>query len=183
MDEMIEVLDNKGVSTGEVRTKAEIHKVGLWHRTAHVWIVTSEGNLLLQRRGPNMPTYPNCWDISSAGHISAGEPTVVGAQREILEELKISIPENKLEFLGTVRSESIHQDGKYINREFQDVFLVTMDINLSSLTPQASEVIEFVFWPWQELQKRAEAQDPELVPHPNEYAMLFEVMGKRYPHA
>jgi hypothetical protein len=48
-----------------------------------VWIMNSKGEVILQKRAPQKESYPNMWDISSAGsftnntkllgHISAGD--------------------------------------------------------------------------------------------------------------
>ena len=36
MTELIDVLDENGNKTGEVETKEEIYKRGLWHRSVHI---------------------------------------------------------------------------------------------------------------------------------------------------
>lgn len=132
-EEIIDVLDELGNPTGKSATKTAIHERGLWHRTAHVWIITPDGRLILQRRGPDKDTHPNCWDISSAGHASAGETSRQAAVREVQEELGLDISEQDLEYLFTVHGEGIHQEGKYINREYQDVYLITRHVRLADL--------------------------------------------------
>jgi isopentenyldiphosphate isomerase len=179
-EEMIDVLDAQGVPTGQVRSKKEVHQLGLWHRTVHVWIVTPTGNLLMQRRGPNMDTHPNHWDISSAGHISAGETSLQGVQREMSEELGLSISEQP-ELLGTVHGESVHQSGRYINREYQDVYLMTRNVSIDELTKQESEVSALRLMPWLVVQSHIAAKDPEFVSHDQEYQLLFSVLQQRFP--
>ncbi len=90
MGEKIDVLNEKGELTGEIRTKKEVHELGLWHKSNHVWILNSEGELLLQHRAKNKENYGNAWDISAAGHVSAGESGIESALREIKEELGLS---------------------------------------------------------------------------------------------
>lgn len=94
MFEYIDVLDGDGNKTGESRTMDDIHKYGLVHRTAHVWILNNRKQLLLQRRAESMGIYPFFWDISSAGHISSGETSLQGAKRETKEELNLDFPDS-----------------------------------------------------------------------------------------
>lgn len=87
--ELIDVLDEKRNSTGEVLSRKEIHKKGFWHRTVHIWVVNSKGQILLQKRSPLKKTSPNMWTTSASGHLSAGDTSIVGAIRETKEEIRI----------------------------------------------------------------------------------------------
>ena len=82
--EWLDIVDENGVPTGQVVSRQEAHRLGLRHRTSHVWIVRRrEGNLqvLLQKRSEEKDSYPGCYDISSAGHIPAGADFVPSALR------------------------------------------------------------------------------------------------------
>ena len=60
---------------------SEVHRDGDYHRAVHVWIYSeSTGELLLQRRADCKDSWPGKWDISSAGHISAGDSSLFSAQ-------------------------------------------------------------------------------------------------------
>ena len=48
--EKIEVLNEKGEKTGEVVSREEVHRLGLWHKTVHIWIVNGKNEVLLQKR-------------------------------------------------------------------------------------------------------------------------------------
>ncbi len=67
--------------------KSEAHREGLWHRAAHIWAYNSKGEILLQLRAKNKRTFPDKWDLSVAGHISASEEPIDSALREIEEEV------------------------------------------------------------------------------------------------
>ena len=78
-DELIDICDESNNLTKIQKMKSYAHKAGLWHRTAHIWIYNSKGNILLQLRAKEKLLYPDMWDISAAGHVSAGEdPTTSG---------------------------------------------------------------------------------------------------------
>src|SRR5258706_228516 len=89
--ESIDVLDENGLPTGLTKPKDAIHRDGDWHRAAHVWIVTNDGRVLLQKRAAAKENWPGWWDVSAAGHCSAGESAVETAVRETEEGLGITL--------------------------------------------------------------------------------------------
>lgn len=69
-EELIDVLDENGIKTGQVMTRSEIHKQGLWHRAIVVAIINERNEILLQQRSMEKEKNAGLWDISAAGHIS-----------------------------------------------------------------------------------------------------------------
>ena len=59
--------------------------------------------LLLQKRSVTKKSHPNCWDISGAGHIRAGESVIDGAIRELKEELGVEVEEKDLQYIATIK--------------------------------------------------------------------------------
>lgn len=58
-----------------------VHRDGDYHRAVHVWVYSeSTQELLLQKRADCKASWPGKWDISSAGHISAGESSLLTAR-------------------------------------------------------------------------------------------------------
>ena len=53
MEEMIDVLDENGIKTGEVLSRSEIHKRGLWHRLIVVAVINEKNEILMQQRSKN----------------------------------------------------------------------------------------------------------------------------------
>ena len=47
-EEMIDVLDEYGIKTGEILSRKEIHKRGLWHRAIVLAIINENNDILLQ---------------------------------------------------------------------------------------------------------------------------------------
>lgn len=68
--ELIDVLDENGVKTGEILPRDDIHKKGLWHRSIVVAIINDKNEILLQQRSKDKEKNAGMWDISVAGHIS-----------------------------------------------------------------------------------------------------------------
>lgn len=180
MEEYIDVLDPSGKPTGEKKDKKEIHRVGDWHRAAHVWIINPKGELLIQRRSASIRNHPNKWDISAAGHVSSGESSLVCAKRETKEELGLDVPDDKMELLFSVSQETLMLDGTYINKEYDDIYLVSLNFDPTSLTLQKTEVAEVKFISFRELEKIVNQGDKEYVSHPAEYAKLFAELHRRF---
>ena len=170
MAELIDVLTAEGAPTGATKPKPHVHRDGDWHRAAHVWIIATDGRLLLQRRSRRKENYPGLWDVSAAGHVSAGESAHECAVRETFEELGLRIDAGELQFLGTVRESCVLNGGTYIDNEIHDVFIVRRDVDLESLILQDGEVDEVMF---------VREFPPDMVPHPEEYALIDQAAAAR----
>ena len=96
--------DGKWIGTAP---RSEVHAKGYWHKSFHCWLIrdTEEGRkLLFQKRVSGKDTFPSCYDITAAGHLSAGE-TVQDAARELEEELGLAVPYSQLTPLLEVKEE------------------------------------------------------------------------------
>ena len=143
MDEKIDVLDARGLLTGEVAWKSEAHRLGLWHRCFHCWIVSPETPpggpyLFVQRRAAEKETWPGRLDVTVGGHIGTGEETLEGGLREIEEELGLPVAAGDLIPLGTRRAELEIPAG--LDREFQEVFMLVRSLFREDLRLQEEEV-------------------------------------------
>jgi len=121
------------------------------------------GEVMLQRRAAVKDSWPHRWDISSAGHVSAGETAAPTAQREVEEELGLTLPAERFEFLYThlEKLASVQRGRPFINNEFNDIFLVAAspeerrtwvaparDPSVSVLKLQEIEVCDVKWVPW-----------------------------------
>lgn len=141
MDEWIDILDGSGSKTGDVSLKSEAHRLGLWHRCFHCWVVwvdeSGGAHLLAQRRAFGKDTWPGWIDVSVAGHLGAGEEPLDG-RREIEEEIGLSVSPERLVPLGVRRVE--HEIPQGLDREFHDVFLLFDGTPPERLPRQKEEV-------------------------------------------
>ncbi|MEI7777118.1 MAG: NUDIX domain-containing protein [bacterium] len=172
-EEQIDVLDKEGNFTGIKKSKSKIHKSGDWHRSAHIWLMNSKKELLIQRRSPLKVNYPNFWDISAAGHISAGENSKIGAIREIEEELGLGILPEELQFLGSFHEQDILNNGAYIDNEIDDVYLICRDVEINQLVIQKEEVDEVKWISYLDLEKDIQKNTNKYVDHSEQYRALF----------
>ena len=178
--EYLDILDEKGNKTGSSKSKDQTHIDGDWHRAIHVWFINPKGELLIQRRSKTKINHPNMWDISAAGHVSAGEDSETSALREIEEEIGILLKKTYLQNLGCLVQQSVLNDGTYINNEHNDIYLVEMEIDINTLSFQDGEVEEAKLIPWKKLQKWISEKKGDVVSHPKEYKLLFEHLKKHY---
>ena len=128
-EEHFDVLDASGAFTGERRARSVVHRLGLYHRAVHVWVLAPRsGELLLQLRAACKDSWPSRWDVSSAGHVSAGEQSLPSAARELAEELGLALPPERFRLLFThLEMLDSEQRGKpFLNHEFNDVYLVEL---------------------------------------------------------
>ncbi len=146
MDEQIDTLDERGEKTGPTVWKSEAHRVGLWHRCFHCWVLSPEMEsggpyLFVQRRAPGKETWPDRLDVTVGGHLGAGEEPLDGL-REVEEELVLKVTPDELISLGTRRAELQIPAGTH--REFQDVFLLVRPLAPGDLCLQEEEVAAVV---------------------------------------
>ncbi|PWA98930.1 NUDIX hydrolase domain-like protein [Artemisia annua] len=139
--------------------RGAVHRDGDYHRAVHVWIFAeSTQQLLLQKRADCKDSWPGLWDISSAGHVSAGDASLITA--------------------------SVTNSGNFINNEFDDVYLVTTvdPIPLEAFTLQESEVSSVKYISVEEYKQALARKDPKYVPNDvdGQYGQLFDIIIKRY---
>lgn len=148
MHEYFDLCDPRGRPTGRTKPRALVHRDGDWHRSFHCWVVTASDEgpaVILQRRSFQKETWAGLWDVSVAGHYSAGEG-VEGGLREIREELGLIVQQDELLHVAWRREEVFYPDG-LIEREVQDVFFLRRDVDLPTLDPAPDEVIGLVLTP------------------------------------
>ncbi|XXG58541.1 hypothetical protein AAC387_Pa04g0831 [Persea americana] len=184
-EELLDVITETGEKTGISKPRGLVHQNGLYHRAVHVWIFAeSTQELLLQRRADSKDSWAGLWDVSSAGHISAGDKSLLTARRELLEELGVNLPKDAFELIFVFLQECAINDGKYINNEFNDVYLVTtpVPIPLEAFTLQETEVsaVKYIFW--EDYKHLLEKEDENYVPYnvQGQYGQLFSIIEKRY---
>ncbi|XP_004135882.2 nudix hydrolase 3 [Cucumis sativus] len=185
-EEHFDVLTKTGEKTGFSKSRCDVHRDGDYHRAVHVWIFAeSTQELLLQLRADCKDSWPGLWDISSAGHISAGDSSLETARRELQEELGVILPKEAFELIFVFLNETSTNGGQFINNEFEDVYLVTTldPIPLEAFTLQESEVSAVKYIHYLDYKNLLANEDPEYVPYDvnaQQYGQLFDIIAQRY---
>ena len=150
-DELLDIVDEDGNPTGETVGREAAHRDGIRHRTSHVWLVRSgpggRMQVLVQKRAADKDSFPGCWDVSSAGHIPAGDDWVTSALRELKEELGVEAGPEDLQWLGkhTVNHDGDFHGRPFHNRQVSAVFVLRCQKPAEEFKIQKSE-IESVEW-------------------------------------
>lgn len=139
MTERIDVVDELGRPRGE-RDRAAAHRAGEWHRVFHLLLVAHRPAgpvAVLQRRAVTKAVFPGRLDLSTTGHLAAGERPADGV-REVTEELGIEVDPAALVPLGVRRLVDDTPEGR--NRELCHVFCALDDRPLTDYRPAPDEV-------------------------------------------
>lgn len=123
-DELFDVLDEKGLPTGQSKRRAEVHRDGDWHRSFHLWIIKEGRYVLFQRRARNKDIEPFKLDVSVGGHFRSGE-TLPDVLREAKEEVGLVLRPSDVEYVET--RQAVRQYSHALDREFQEVYVTRCD--------------------------------------------------------
>ena len=156
--ELLDVVDENGIPTGETVERSIAHAKGIRHRTSHVWLLRrrSEGvEVLLQKRSDNKDSFPGCYDTSSAGHIPTADCS-------------------ELNDCGLIRiqSESFFHGAPFKDDQVSKVFYIWKDVEPEAMKLQVSEVSGVIWMPLDECRRRVRDNS---MPHcilPEELDML-----------
>ena len=90
--EIVQIVDRDNNEIDTVPRKV-MRQEGLIHRACYILVFNEQGQLFLQKRTDTKDLYPSCWDIAAGGVVLAGESYELSAERELLEELGVSVKE------------------------------------------------------------------------------------------
>ena len=89
--ELWDLYDSHRNLTGQTMVRGTPVPEGMYHLVVHVCIFNSRGEMLIQQRQPFKPTWGGMWDLSVGGGAVAGDSSAAAAQREVLEEIGVSL--------------------------------------------------------------------------------------------
>ena len=128
--EWLDIVDEHDTVVGKA-PRDQIHREKHWHRSAHIALFNSQGQVFVQLRSVNKDNSAGLWDTSAAGHVNSGESYKQCAVRELFEELGVQITAEQLAHAGSLRPQA--QNGF----EFTEIYIVYSD---QTLTLQQEEI-------------------------------------------
>jgi isopentenyldiphosphate isomerase len=158
--EVFDVVDSENRVIGQA-TRGEVHAKGLLHRSVHIWVFNSQGDLYLQKRAMTKDENPGYWDSSAAGHLNAGEGYRASAERELMEELGIS---GELQFFMKFPA------SRETHWEHVKTYLSTTG---QKITINPLEISEGRFWPIPDLKESVDH-------HPGQFTSTFHLFFDNY---
>ncbi|MCF7942251.1 MAG: NUDIX domain-containing protein [Spirochaetia bacterium] len=124
-----DVYSQDRIRTGKIQRGEEIPQ-GSFRIVVHICIFNTEGTMLIQQRQLSKKSYPNAWDLSVGGCVRAGESSDQAAQREVMEELGISLDLEEHRPHVTIHFE----------QGFDDYYVIHQDVDVNALELQREEV-------------------------------------------
>jgi len=88
MDELLDIVNDEDIVTGQ-EMRSTIHQLGSQHRGVHVFLFTSDGKMLVQKRSADRTAFPSTLDCSVSEHVKAGESYFDAAVRGMKEEMGV----------------------------------------------------------------------------------------------
>ncbi|MBU3874494.1 NUDIX domain-containing protein [Faecalicatena sp. AGMB00832] len=181
--ELFDILNPDGSKTGIVKERGVAHREGSLHGTSHIWLVRenekSGYDVLLQKRSAVKDSYAGYYDISSAGHVAAGDDYLESALRELKEELGIQAAADELHYVGKRQAEL---EEVFYGRLFKDSELCTIyvyrePIEISEMQLQPEEVEEVLWMDYKECMQGIQNRTLKHCIYVEEFEMLGEYLG------
>ena len=101
-----DLLDDKGNLTGNTMVRGAYMRAGQYHLVVHIWVVDSNGRILLQRRALNRRLMPGAWAATGGSAVDAVNFIKERGVKNIKFICIIAAPE------GVKRLMSVHPDVK-----------------------------------------------------------------------
>ena len=177
MDEPIDIYNKHNQALNLIKMKSEAHKLGLWHRSSHIWIFNNRSEILLQLRSGIKDIFPNLWDVSAAGHIGAGEEPIESAIRETEEEIGLFTVPKDLEFYKIRKQAS--QYHQFLDNEFHYIYFLKFNDDIDNLILQKEEVEKIRFCHTSILKNELDTYPGNFVPHGKYWFDIITEVEKR----
>jgi len=143
--EHLTIYCKKGTILG-TKSRDEVHKDGNWHKVVEVWIINSDGHILMQKRSMQRRLYPGFWAISFAGHVVGNDTEAITAIKEGKEELGIEFTENDLLKLLTLKTKYKDKSLGITDKQIETVYLLHKDYKIEDfiLDPEEVESVKYL---------------------------------------
>ena len=176
MEELFEALDENGEFAGEIVGRDEAHKTGVRHRAVVLYLVNSKKQVLLQRRSLSKKKWPGYWDVTSGGHVDAGELGLFSAIRELKEELGIVVKPQDVRYV-CCRLTNHKQEGM-LDNHVNEYFVAFKDIGIKDIKLQKGEVEEVKWIDFKVFKDMVKNRDSSLTTKWGAYEMLIKYIEK-----
>lgn len=179
--ELFDILNEDGTKSGVVKERGVTHREGALHGTVHMWVVRQKEDgydVLLQKRSECKDSNPGDYDISSAGHITAGDAPLFAAIREMKEELGLDVKPKQLHYVGMHRGsfEAMFHGRMFKDNELNWVYVYTEAVDTEQLILQKEEVEEVRWMDYEECHRRILAGTLPNCIYEDEFRMVGEYL-------
>ena len=171
-DELLQVLDENGKSTGRFEKREIVHSNKLFHNEVALWIIDKENKrVLLQRRSPNKKQNPNKLAIC-AGHVVGNETINEALEKEVKEELGLDIKDCDVNKLLTIKRASPQ------NYCFSHHYYICKTIPIESFIIQKEELTEVLYMDYEHLKQLVKQNCDEIALKWEVYEPVFNKLDE-----
>ena len=178
--EEFDVLDENGEFTGEIVERDKAHSEGMMHRAVVLFLVNSKKQILLQKRSLKKKKWPGYWDVTSGGHVDAGELGLFSAVRELEEELGIKVEPQDVRYICCRRTDT--RVAGMIDKHMNEYFVAFKDIDIRDIKMQVGEVEEVNWVDYDVFKTMVTNKESSITPKWAAYEMLIKYL-ERYGFA
>lgn len=132
MEKLEIVCSEKNTHTGEVALRSDVIENELWCRSTNVYVMNRHGEVLCHQRSMEKERMPGVWSTHLGGHVAVGETYDTNAQKELEEEIGVSVPEDSIIPWRTTKIDSAHLWVKE--------YVVLLDKDTAEMIPQKGEI-------------------------------------------
>ncbi|GGG78544.1 isopentenyl-diphosphate Delta-isomerase [Parapedobacter pyrenivorans] len=163
-EEYVILVDESDRSVGTME-KMAAHQQGLLHRAISVFVLDSDGRLLLQQRAAHKYHSAGLWTNTCCSHPAPGETAADAAHRRLRQEMGMEVP---LEFAFTFKYRAGFDNG-LVEHEVDHVF-----IGYTSHAPviNPEEVADYRWLSLPEIER-------ELANNPDAYTPWFKIIYRK----
>ncbi len=165
MEEQVVLVDEKDVEKG-LMGKMEAHEKGLLHRAFSIFVLNSDGDMMLQQRAVAKYHSGGLWTNTCCSHPRPNEKPELAAHRRLMEEMGFDCEVRKM-FDFVYQSEL---DKGLTEHEFDHVF-----VGYYNGIPQINKE-EVESWKWMSLDSISE----DLKINPDNYTEWFKIVFERF---
>jgi isopentenyl-diphosphate Delta-isomerase len=162
MPEYLEIFDEYNQSLQCTKLRRLVHEEGNWHRTAQVYVVNEQNELLCNLRSPLKDVFPLLWDVSFGGHLEPGESYAACAQRELAEELGILVEPSAIYFVTQIKIDGKDEIAQLIDREHAAIFVYKTTLPPNAFNYQREEIVELRYFPLATIKGNLRSTTPEV---------------------
>ncbi|MEI7575385.1 MAG: isopentenyl-diphosphate Delta-isomerase [Armatimonadota bacterium] len=139
VDELLQVVNDRGETIGSIGKLAAHQNGGTWHRAISVFLFNAAGQLLIQQRALSKYHFAGKWANSCCSHPWPGESTMSASVRTAERELGIEV---ELKKLGEFRYSASDPVSGLTEKELDSVFVGRWDAEV----PFSEEEVSAIRW-------------------------------------
>ncbi len=145
-EEYLDIVDENDQVIGR-ELRSVVHEQGLLYRGVHVWFITPDDQIILQKRSMSKDVNPGLIISTVAGHVGTDIGYLDAATRETYEETGITVRPEDLIFIDKIKSYQECKITGRINNVIRCIYWHSFAGNLEDLRVEDGDGAGFISMP------------------------------------